>query len=221
MDIMVGSGVNHCKLDNRTSLNLGRLHLSVPIGEKVIRYAYIRKNGCSAFKSALGYPPETEISEIKRKHGCRWKRYDATIFVWRDPEERLVSLYRNKIIDGVNNEEIMRKYERYCEGDIYDFEKFVEFSILDLDPHCLPQSSHLRPIVYTHAIPLKRLYQAMVEIVGREAAQPFARSVNASRPTPVDVTEKARRMIRQHYSRDYKLIARLADKQVAGNTLGV
>lgn len=196
--------------DNSAAGSHGRLHLSFRLGDKRILYAYIRKNGCSAFKTALGFDPSTSISIIKWKHRRLWFRdHDATIFVWRDPVERLVSLYRDKIMERRNADEIIDSYRRTMGEDPSSFEKFAQFSTLNADPHCWSQASHLKPIAYTHAIPLTRLYPAMAAIVGPDAAEPFRQRTNASHAIPVHVTDKARRTIRTHYDADYRLIRTL------------
>ncbi|MFT4014774.1 MAG: sulfotransferase family 2 domain-containing protein [Paracoccus sp. (in: a-proteobacteria)] len=196
--------------DNRTARRAGQLHLTLSLGGKRIRYAYIRKNGCSCFKAALGYHPATKITEIARRHRSRWfYRHDATIFVWRDPEERLISLYRNKIIDGRNNEDLLQRYRAAMGEEPSSFERFAEFAELAADPHCLPQADHLHPIIYTHAIPLRRLHDWIQRIVGPRAAQPFARRVNDSASAPVEVTARARSLIRSVYAADYRMIERL------------
>lgn len=138
---------------NRMARCAGQLHLTLPLGGKRIRYAYTRKNGCSCFKAALGYPPATRISEIAQRHRSRWHhRIDASIFVWQDPEKRLVSLYRNKILDGRTNDDLLHRYRATMGEEPSSFERFAEFAA---DPHCLPQAAHLHPIIYTHAIPLR------------------------------------------------------------------
>lgn len=202
--------------DNRKALSLGRLHLTIPLGGKLIRYAYIRKNGCSSFKHAMGYEPETRIAQLRAEHRCGLLgKFDATIFVWRDPEERLVSLYRNKVLDGISNTDIMQPLERFARGRAIDFELFTEFAVRCRDPHCTPQAWHLKPLLYTHAIPLHRLHAAMTELVGTEAARPFRKPVNASSPTPITVTERTRRLIRGLYAADYALITRLTPLEPA------
>lgn len=72
--------------DNRLSLSRGKRHLTFWLGGKRIRYAYIRKNGCSSFKAAMGYAGKT-LGEIPPKFKSRYfGHHDATIFVWRCPE---------------------------------------------------------------------------------------------------------------------------------------
>ncbi len=204
--------MNHRPFDNRRSLGLGKLHLALPIGDKLIRYAYIRKNGCSAFKTAIGYSHAFKISEIKSSFRCKmFDRYDATIFVWRDPEDRAVSLFKNKILDK-NDNEVFEKFTRFCNHDDMSFERFVEFCGKNPDPHCWPQSKHLKPIRYTHAIPLSRLHETMEELVGKEAAQPFTTPVNPSNRKPVHVTDRARLLIRKYYDEDFKLIEKLENR---------
>ncbi|MTH80114.1 sulfotransferase family 2 domain-containing protein [Paracoccus aestuariivivens] len=199
------------RLDNRAASRPGDLHLTLTLGGKRIRYAYIRKNGCSSFKAALGYPPETRISVVAQRHRARWyHRFDATTFVWRDPEERLLSLYRNKIIEQRNSEDIWRRYRIAMGEEPSGFDRFVEFAMLFSDPHCRPQAHHLGRLAYSHAIPLHRLHDAMRDLVGDEAAQPFLRPVNSSTPSPVRISPRARQLIRWAYADDYRMISRLA-----------
>ncbi len=196
--------------DNRFTPRLGRTHLSFQLGGKSIAYAYIRKNGCSTFKAALGFDDDIHIARFAKAHPWKpWRRHDATIFVWRDPEERLVSLYRNKVLDQDTNSDLMSAYVRTMGEQPGSFDRFCDFARLNADPHCRPQSDHLMPIRYTHAIPLKRLHQAMSGIVGEAAAEPFRHRHRQSAPTPVDVSDYARDVIRQHYARDYRMIRRI------------
>lgn len=181
------------------------------MGGKRIAYAYIRKNACSAFKVALGFSPSTQVKEIAPNYPFeRWPWYHATIFVWRDPEERLVSLYRNKILDRQDAADLLPDYRSTMGEEPSTFEKFAEYASLGADPHCRPQYDHLKPLRYSHAIPLVHLHEAMVEIVGSEAARPFAQNTNASVPHEVEITDRARTLIREHYVRDYQMIERLS-----------
>jgi len=201
-------------LDNRRAAGRGQTHLAFELGGKRIRYAYIRKNGCSAFKTAMGFAHDVRIGLIQPHQRCSLlrRRYDATIFVWRDPVERIVSLYRNKIIDDVNGEDIQRRLRAFAGTGRVDFDTFVDFCCRVGDPHCLPQAAHLKPLRYTHAIPLARLHEAMIGIVGTQAAVPFARPINASRHTPIAISDVSRDRIRHHYAQDYRLI-----DQIRGN----
>jgi hypothetical protein len=195
--------------NNRLSPQRGDYHFRLPIGGKRIVYAYIRKNGCSAFKVAAGLPG-AHIGQLVDAYKWRpWQRSDAAIFVYRDPVERLVSLYRNKVIDNVENGDILRAYRNTMGEEPTTFERFVEFAIQGRDPHCIPQRKHLKPIRYTHAIRLDRLYESMAEIVGEEAAEPFRHRVNPSVPTPVHVTDRARELVVRRYACDYRMIRRI------------
>jgi hypothetical protein len=196
--------------DNRWTLQKGRLHLAFELGGKRIAYAYIRKNGCSTFKRALGFAPDTDIREIEPLHRWSpWRNYDAIIFVWRDPEERLTSLYRNKILERQGADDIIRAYTSSMGEEPSTFEKFAEFALLNADPHCVPQRDHLKPLRYTHAIPLSGLHAAMSEIVGADAAEVFAHNANPSSQANVEISERARALIHNHYFRDYQMIDRL------------
>lgn len=195
--------------DNRLSFARGKRHLTFELAGKRIRYAYIRKNGCSAFKEAMGFGGGLLADIPESYRARRLGRHDATIFVWRDPEERLVSLFRNKILDRNGADDLIRRYGTTMREAPGCFERFVEFAGQFADPHCLPQAAHLKPLRYTHAVPLASLHATMVGIVGEAAAAVFAAPVNRSRPTPVEVSPRARARIHEIYAADYALIGKL------------
>lgn len=196
--------------DNRFSLARGRLHLTLQIGGVRIGYAYIRKNGCSAFKRAIGYESSVSVEEIAGKHPFGHGHHDATIFVWRDPVERLASLYKNKILDRRNAGDILGIYRECMGEEPSGFERFVEFACMEKDPHCWTQKSHLMRVRYTHAIPLNCLHEVMCSIVGGRAAEPFAVRENASGRHQFEMTDRAVQMIRRHYAEDYRMIGRIS-----------
>lgn len=195
--------------DNRGAKEQGRRHLLLPFGDQRIMYAYIRKNGCSAFKLAMGMLDADWTERVSAYQWTPSSRSDASIFVWRDPVERLVSLYRNKIIDQQQNLDITRTYRETMGEDASTFARFVELAVTGADPHCIQQHKHLMPIVYTHAVPLERLHESMVEIVGEVAAEPFRHRVNASPPTPVEISDRAMDLIRSYYACDFKMIEQM------------
>ncbi|AHJ62422.1 Hypothetical protein GbCGDNIH3_0639 [Granulibacter bethesdensis] len=196
--------------DNRGRFRPGRQHLTFMLGGKRILYAYIRKNGCSSFKAAMGLHPETRIGHIPRKYKI-WPfgHYDARIFVWRDPEARLVSLFRNKILDRHNAEDLIARYRCIMREEPSTFEKFAVFASLNGDPHVVPQYRHLHPIRYSHAIELSQLHDAMADLVGTEEAAIFRKPFNPSQATRVEITPEARRIIRHYYRQDYAMVEKL------------
>lgn len=199
------------QLDNRLSLQRGKLHLYLELNGVRIAYAYIRKNGCSAFKRAMGFDPTTQVDNIAKTNRWRpWQRFDHAIFVYRDPLERLISLYRNKVIDGRGSADILRTYYRTMREAPTTFERFVEFACLEEDPHCWKQTDHLKPLNYT-AVALSQLYPAMSEIVGPGAAEIFRRKENSSSPHQIEITDRARAMLKEHYAKDYALICRIGE----------
>lgn len=192
--------------DNRLTLGKGHSHYALEIGDKRILYAYIRKNGCSAFKTAMGLASDAPISAARRLHAGPFGRYDARIFVWRDPEERLVSLYRNKILERKNADDLIRRYREVMHEEPTSFERFALFAATGADPHLIAQRHHLRPIRYTHAIELGALHATMSALVGPAAAAPFRVPVNASHKAPVEVTPYARALIHHLYACDFRMI---------------
>jgi hypothetical protein len=190
-------------LDNRDATGRGRLHLKFEMGGKCISYAYIRKNACSTFKHALGFSPDTDIAEIAQRAEPE-RKADLHIFVYREPLARIVSLYRSKILEQRGASDLVQTYREAMGEEPSTFEKFAEFCTLEEDPHCWTQRSHLLRKVY-RMIPIERLHRDMVDIVGREAAKPFKSRVNKTASTPVEITDRARRLIEEHYAEDYAL----------------
>ena len=199
--------------DNRLTFGTGRSHYALEIGGKRILYAYIRKNGCSAFKTAMGLASDVSIGAARRLRAGPFGRYDARIFVWRDPEERLVSLYRNKILDRKNAEDLIRRYREVMHEEPSSFERFALFATTGADPHLIAQRHHLRPIRYTHAIELGALHATMCALVGPEAAAPFRVPVNPSRKAPVEVTPYARALLHRIYACDFQMIEAILAQQ--------
>lgn len=206
--------------DNRLSLQRGDFHFSLPTGGKRFIYAYIRKNGCSAFKRAVGLPSDAHVAAMIERYEWRpfRRRHDGAIFVWRDPLDRLLSLYKNKILDAQHNGDIWRTYCKTMAEEPSTFERFVEFATTGADPHCIPQYKHLKPLRYTHAIELSELGAAMADLVGEEAARPFQHPVNASKSHEVHVSSRARELIERHYAKDYRMIELIRRHRARGST---
>lgn len=190
--------------DNRFSLfSRGRTHLTFDLGGVRIAYAYIRKNACSTFKRAVGMP-DTRIEGVEAAFPFD-RRHDVAIFVYRDPVERLVSLYKSKILEQRNAIDIQRIYRETMGEEPSGFDRFVDFCILGIDPHSWTQASHLRRLKYL-AIPMHELHTEMVRLVGETAAAPFATKSNATREDTIDVSDETRTRIERHYAADCRLI---------------
>jgi len=199
--------------DNRWSFSSGKTHLGFELGGKKIAYAYIRKNACRSFKRALGYHDPVDVSEVAAAYPFDPRqKYDAAIFVYRDPFERAISLFRNKFIDGKQNDRIMERYREAMGTSDFDFDGFVRFCGKQLDPHTWTQRSSLRRMRYTHAIPIDQLSATMVEIVGEEAARPFEKKFNHSTPHEVKVSAQERARLSDIYAEDLQLIEKIESK---------
>lgn len=155
-------------------------------------YCYIRKNACSAFKKLIVEHSQHrnsfsgqvgELTFLKKYHRVKSKAeistYKHIIFIYRDPIERVASLFRNKFIMMDRNSDIFDSY-RHVTGQNPETATFNEFVTLylcqnmkKLDPHCRPQYAHLLPIRYTNAIPMRALYPTMTQIVGQEIADSY------------------------------------------------
>lgn len=199
--------------DNRWSLSSGRTHLGFELGGKKIAYAYIRKNACRSFKRALGYDEAIDVRTVAKAFPFDPKeKYDATIFVYRDPIARAVSLFRNKFIDGKENERIMHHYREAMGTSDFDFSSFVTFCSKKVDPHTWTQRSTLRRMRYTHAIPIAELSATMVEILGEEAAKPFEAKYNHSTAHEITMTAQDTARLSEIYAEDIDLISKIEGK---------
>ncbi|MEM7703353.1 MAG: sulfotransferase family 2 domain-containing protein [Pseudomonadota bacterium] len=199
--------------DNRWSLSPGRTHLGFELGGKKIAYAYIRKNACRSFKRALGYDEAIDVRTVAKAFPFDPKaKYDATIFVYRDPIERALSLFRNKFIDGKENENIMRHYRKAMGTSDFDFSSFVTFCSKKVDPHTWTQRSTLRRIRYTHAIPIVELSATMVGILGDEAAKPFEAKYNRSTAHEIPMSDEEKARLSEIYAEDLSLIRKIEGK---------
>ena len=174
----------------------GPLHFAFEVSGRRVVYAYIRKNACTSFKRFLlahagasempqGVKPIWVISDRFRAEYLRdFVRADRTMFVHRDPIDRIVSLYKNKFIQGRKAIDIHREYEDVT-GETADEATFETFVLRYLpaarDPHTWSQRSHLYPSVYTDAVPIESLNDALRDILSPEVAdEHFTRPANAS-----------------------------------------
>lgn len=88
--------------------------------------------------------------------------WDHSIFVYREPIDRLVSAFNNKFIVKHGHEDIFRNFEKRMEKSAAKatFEDFVEYTrrpFNSLDPHVWPQKAHLLDIEYTLVIKIENL----------------------------------------------------------------
>lgn len=168
-----------------------KLHLKFEINKYIYVYAYIRKNACTAFKNLICNLSEykkhgegtSRINYLSKHHGIvsvkEIEKSDFTLFVYRDPIERILSLYKNKFIVRSKNKDIFYNYQKVT-GNNPEESTFCNFvksyltkshSLIDL--HCHSQASHLLPIFYTHAIPINKLSSCMQKIIGKHLSNRF------------------------------------------------
>lgn len=202
----IGLGLGQRVADH--AMRKGELHLVCRVGDVKIGYCYIRKNACSSFKRLFldmgekAYRKEEWPRKIDYMIANQMMRSanapdcDRIIFVYRDPVERIISLFKNKFIQRKGHEDIFRNY-RDLTGVAPEQATFRHF-VLDylrpnfrsLDLHLLPQSWHLKRHFYTDAIPMGNLHARMIEIVGREIADRyFSKPTNTTQQSrAVDMT---------------------------------
>lgn len=182
-------------------------HFKVAVGSNRLCYAYIPKNACSAFKQMLGerrhfkFIIESAISKapggqfdiggnlrhfkVSRRRVERPDSPMTNVFVYRDPLERVISVFINKFIDTGFSDIITNKVQNALGADINDvtYRKFLTYLEADfdkVDAHLVPQKAHLFEAEY---IPLKmsELQQQMAALIGEQSsAQYFGKKRNAS-----------------------------------------
>lgn len=180
-------------------------HYRFEVDGRIIVYCYIRKNACSAFKRMIidTSPHRERFHEFAEPKAFMDKYHrlerleeinksDISIFVYRDPLERVVSLFRNKFIAREGEIHVFRSYRDLIGKDPNDasFTEFVNnylgsgdqpFRRIRLDPHCFTQHFHLLPIAYSHAIPMKELSHQMYHVLTPATAKLyFGKRVNAT-----------------------------------------
>jgi len=157
---------------------------------KIIVYTYIRKNACSAFKLLmLERSRQQEGSEIEKMRAFRapqhLKQWDHSVFVYRDPFERAVSVFQNKFLDKSGNGDIFYSFKAQTGKDPHtatfrDFVTYLKTPFEELDPHVWPQKSHLLEIEYTLPIDMNDLTN-VIEEEFPSLSKFFQNKVNESR----------------------------------------
>ncbi|WP_238370331.1 sulfotransferase family 2 domain-containing protein [Heliomarina baculiformis] len=209
-------------------MGLGRNHFCLDVNRKKIGYCYIRKNGCSSFKkmfleqSPHGYDPASQkrpIDFIRMNHlmeDSDFATCDHVVLVYRDPVKRMLSLFRNKFILCSGADDLFANYERVTGTAPLDasFRSFVMDYLHQpwaaLDRHALPQRYHLRRAVYTDVMPVEKIYNRMIGVVGQSMADKyFRRPVNRTSDVERVEMEGADVMpveaLREHYAQRHVL----------------
>lgn len=162
-------------------------------GERVpFFYTYIRKNASTSFKLLFQelYPDAcpgdlpslrcmAEYAQVKELTPEEIdQRFATKLFVYRDPIERVFSVYKNKLIQMDGAEDLLKRLEKVVGRDpaLLTFDEFVhEYVVLlenerweEVDGHLYPQVWHLLPITYNKVIRMDNVYQEMRELLPEE-----------------------------------------------------
>ena len=143
---------------------------------------------------------------------------DIAVLVYRDPVERLVSLFANKFVERSDSADLAKKYEQTTghSASRATLEDFVfrylsRAGRLRPDPHLRRRGDHLTGLLYC-AIPLRRVHEDMKILVGPALADEyFARPVNAASSPKVTPSDDAVRLIRKVYAADIELLKRIEE----------
>lgn len=216
-----------------------------PQGQYLIRneetghllYTYIRKNACSSFKALM-------LDRAREKSGSEMARLaeflcadpqeyaSSSVFIYRDPVERLVSAFVNKFVQISGNKDVFNNFEERTgnKAETATFREVVDYvggGFPGIDPHFWPQKSHLADIEYRHAIDIGML-SAFMEAEFPSISEYFKKPVNKSIVRHIgsedlcDVPanqlqgfakENARKLeplVRDIYEQDYAMISTLS-----------
>lgn len=182
------------------------MHFRLPrtSGKRFI-YAYIRKNACSTFKAYFNQRPHWKYwvrrwllrdptatqgvagNMAHYRHLPDSKNREAVyLFVYRDPIERVWSLYKNKFLEESGEGRVVSELERWTgrpasETTFADFMRYLEQPFDELNAHLAPQKSHLREVVYL-AIQMDQLGQIMELLLGASRGHHFQQPYNRTKP---------------------------------------
>lgn len=217
------------KLDNRGGRPSPlRAHFRFAVDGRRFAYCRIRKNGCSAMQQFIieTSPHKIGASEsgyqFLRKHHSvptikALRSAERRILIFRDPVERIQSLFVNKFLQRSGAVGIFRSYRAVTGRDPTEasFQDFITNYVarlgdVPLDPHVWPQHWHLCPVVYDHVFSLHALTEGMAQIIGQEAAaRYFRRKVNTSPETDLDISADIRATLSTIYAEDFRMIRRI------------
>ena len=180
-------------------LTYGKAHFHFEVSGRHFAYAYIRKNACSAFKDLICDTSKqgnfssyagSQLEFMAQHHKIRsaelLQNCEARIFVYRDPFERVISVFVNKFVVQTGNTAIFKNYKEVTGKDpgAATFETFLKEYCRDFrkrDVHIERQSRHLLPVNYEVALEIGNLHGHMSELIGSELADRyFARKANSS-----------------------------------------
>lgn len=170
------------------------------IGDESIVYCYIRKNACSAFKGLFLKESKYRSANYRVNNYkslffyhrvrfvCSARRAKWRVFVYRDPFDRTVSFFRNKLIAQRDSRAAERNVLELTGVDPnkLTFSSFVQRYITlpqhVIDPHARTQRSHLLDLDYNCVSTLATLHSDMKTVLGaRLADRYFATNVNSTR----------------------------------------
>lgn len=180
---------------------INSLSFIIALSDGDLVYTYIRKNACTSFKklfkSFSPYDFHQAGGDLKgMAHYYKVCSPDQAarakhrVFVYRDPVERVVSVFKNKFIQKSGADDIIDDFKRVTglDPDCINFRGYVKDYVAKIssgthiDAHLLPQQWHLLPIVYNSAIPLHSIKSEMSKILGCEIGEKFfSKPVNSTK----------------------------------------
>lgn len=155
-------------------------------------YTYIRKNASTSFKKLFKVLEPAACEEDTPSIGCMVEHLkfefvvgqdidqlcENKVFIYRDPIERVFSVYNNKVVQQDGAVDLLQRLEEVVKRDpaLLTFDEFVnEYVALletnrwrEVDGHLYPQKWHLLPITYNKPICISNLYQEMLSILPGE-----------------------------------------------------
>jgi hypothetical protein len=206
---------------NPSPLGGCRPHFWFEFAGRRFAYAYVPKNACTSFKNFIVSTSKFKTSDLPQHEKIKFllthhrisgvadiRSTDFTLFVYRDPVERFLSVFKNKFIvqrgdnkltgrdlsafDNVRRTAGCDPASMSAHGLLIDFlAKHLSRRNARLSPtvdhHFLPQRYCIGTLNYRIAIDIANLHARMADLVGEEAAERyFKRPENATRDPTFD-----------------------------------
>lgn len=176
-------------------LNKYQSHFGLKIGNVDVAYCYIRKNGCSSWKTVFveRSPHPYDKKEFPNPIGfmVRYHKVDTTealakfptrVVVLRDPVFRVISGFLNQYVLRLDRkmDNLHGLVAAECDrpAEEVNFNIFVQSYLRNathstLNEHFWAQAWHLAPIPYTDIWPIEQMHARATRLLGTELADGY------------------------------------------------
>jgi hypothetical protein len=188
-------------------------------GKKIL-VGLAEKAGSSSAISMMGYPLLGEFKYRKERLPLiskgiwteknytqvnNWQDYDVRIAIVRDPVERFVSCYKDRVFN--KNKDGTRNYVKSFDYFLENIDS-ISHQSRDIRKHSLPLVDIIGPVSkYNYIIPLSKLnteFISMIEEISGVQGIPISYNKTSKKAGEVVLTSKQVSEIKMRYREDYK-----------------